>query len=1127
MKKILPGVNAFVLKFPALLKIKKNKSLLFIFFIVDIANVSAQLCPNLTVPANISICQGQCANLSASIDGGYSSNSYLVQSIPYTPYPYSGGTGVSVNTDDVWSGIINLPFCFNYFGNTYNSCILGSNGQLSFDLGNVFGYNNWITSSPLPSTADMPGNTICAVYRDIDPSVSGAMRYYLTGNAPCRALVVYWDDIALYNCNNPHSTFQLVLHEGTNYIDVFIQNSSGSCGWNSSRGITGIQNAAGTVAFCPPGRNMGGWTAINEGWRFIPNGAPNYTFNWTGPSGSLGSSPNITVCPTVNTTYTAYASMSTCFGPISYSATTTVYYNLNPTANFNFSVTPCDNTKTVSVVSTSSLNSNAPISNYSWTWGDSSPNSGSNATTHTYPTSGIYPITLVVTNTANCSNSITQTVSITQKPTSDFTVASVCSGITPTFVNLSSTPAGANSYTWNFGNNSPLNYSASPTYSYPISGNYSVTLFVTNTDGCSDVISKPLSIYGRAVPNFSVPSVCFNSQNHFTDLSITSLNPNTASITTWVWNFAGSGLGPANVQNPIYTYTNTTNLTLNTVYTPTLFITTANGCKDSISLPVTVYSLPTPNFTSDSVCLTKATTLMDVSNSNGNPFSNFAWDFNQDGIVDLNNLNLINTYVFPNFGNTPVTYTVYTNPIASLNCQSVITKTVWVHPLPINLITNTNTCIDTQPSKISGATSSIAIGSIANYAWDYGNGNISLTNTLAPTSFSYNAAGNYIVTLTLTSNAGCTTVSTKMIEVWEKPYANFHYTKTCLGKTTTLTAHPLPVSGVITTYNWDYNNSPFTIEATGPEVYTNFATAGTQTLNMVLTTNKGCKNTIAGNLYINYNPKPNFTAPKRAGCTDLYVNIKDSSAILTGPAKNDIWQWYFGNDQTAFLPNNNQNTIIYTNSSNTEVKSYDVKLILITDSGCVDSIKKENYITVYPKPKADFDWQGKSGDILIPQIDFTNTSIGYSKFAWYFNDGLNITDSIKDNPSYYYDTDLPRDFNVFLAVRSPYGCKDTISKYVDIGPEFTFYIPNAFTPNSDGNNDTFTGKGIGIKTYNMWIFDRWGEKIFHTDDLKNGWDGSVKGKEPDEKTDVYIWKVVVTDLTNKQHEYAGHVTLYK
>ena len=131
----------------------------------------------------------------------------------------------------------------------------------------------------------MPGNMICCPFRDIDPALSGNVYYQLLGTAPNRYMVVTWDSIPLFDnsgtgttCGGtPYSIFQCVLYETTNYIDVIIKNSYSCSAWNTGYGIIGIQNAAATIAYCPPGRNLGAWTATNEAWRFIPDSACGYT----------------------------------------------------------------------------------------------------------------------------------------------------------------------------------------------------------------------------------------------------------------------------------------------------------------------------------------------------------------------------------------------------------------------------------------------------------------------------------------------------------------------------------------------------------------------------------------------------------------------------------------------------------------------------------------------------------------------------------------------------------------------------------------------------------------------------------------------------------------------------------
>jgi gliding motility-associated-like protein len=83
-------------------------------------------------------------------------------------------------------------------------------------------------------------------------------------------------------------------------------------------------------------------------------------------------------------------------------------------------------------------------------------------------------------------------------------------------------------------------------------------------------------------------------------------------------------------------------------------------------------------------------------------------------------------------------------------------------------------------------------------------------------------------------------------------------------------------------------------------------------------------------------------------------------------------------------------------------------------------------------------------------------------------------------------------------------------------------------PNGDGNNDYFIGTGLGIVEYEMWIFDRWGNMIYYTDNIAKPWDGTVEGKSGEiVQIDTYVWRAVVKDVFNKTHKYIGHVNVIK
>ncbi|HEU4717852.1 MAG TPA: SprB repeat-containing protein, partial [Bacteroidia bacterium] len=437
------------------------------------AHAQASACPAVTTGTVAPVCSGQCVNLTATVQGTLQTNTYTVSGIPYSPYPYTGGNSVLINIDDTWSPVINMPFCFQFFGNTYNQIVIGSNAIVTFDVTQANGYCQWPINNAIPSNAN-PMNSIMAPWHDIDPSVGTPtsatdVNWQVFGSAPCREFVISWNDVAMFDCNNLIATSQLVLHESTNIIDIYIQNKPLCSTWNGGAAIEGIQDATGSTAFVVPGRNYPTqWTASNDGQRFMPAGTPNYTLQWTGPSGPVGTTATVNVCPTATTTYTCTVTNTSCSGPIVVSATETVTVGggitTSGTQSNSSSCTACNGSATVSITS-----GTGPFS-YSW-----SPTGGSAATA-----SGLCPgtYTCTISNTAGCNT--TQTFSITgpSNPTSIQSSTNVsCNGGCNGTGTITPSPAGAYTYAW-----SPTGGSAA-TASGLCAGTYTVT--ATNAGGCT------------------------------------------------------------------------------------------------------------------------------------------------------------------------------------------------------------------------------------------------------------------------------------------------------------------------------------------------------------------------------------------------------------------------------------------------------------------------------------------------------------------------------------------------------------------------------------------------------------------------------------------------------------------
>lgn len=262
-------------------------------------------------------------------------------------------------------------------------------------------------------------------------------------------------------------------------------------------------------------------------------------------------------------------------------------------------------------------------------------------------------------------------------------------------------------------------------------------------------------------------------------------------------------------------------------------------------------------------------------------------------------------------------------------------------------------------------------------------------------------------------------------------------------------------------------------------------------------------------------PEISFTADMRSGCKPLCVQFTNNSTVGSGNITS--WNWSFTNGSQSDATN----PVMCFN----EDGSCGVRVEAISNHGCKSAVVLDNYIEVHPDPVADFVLGPQPADILNPLIQFTDKSSGAVSWNWTFNDAGVDSYSTDRDPAYAYsDTG---NFCPVLKVTNEFGCISEKEDCLYINPEFAFYVPNAFSPNGDGYNETFTGKGTLVSQFEMLIFDRWGNLIFQTDNLDKPWDGSANSGSQPAQEDVYIYKMKVWDQNRKVHNYQGSVTLVK
>jgi Secretion system C-terminal sorting domain len=205
-------------------------------------------------------------------------SNYAVTSIPFQPF--SGSLAALSTSDDLYSGVINLPFNFDYYGVSYNQIVISTNGYIDFRTTNANLNSPWSFNQTIPNAGFPVKNSILGCYEDLYNNGNvGSLTYGSYGTAPYRKFVVYFNNQPHFSCTTATSSFQMILSETSNIIDVQILDRQICSTWNGGNAVIGLVNSDGTAAIAAPGRNTGNWIASQEAWRFYrPNYYTNYSY---------------------------------------------------------------------------------------------------------------------------------------------------------------------------------------------------------------------------------------------------------------------------------------------------------------------------------------------------------------------------------------------------------------------------------------------------------------------------------------------------------------------------------------------------------------------------------------------------------------------------------------------------------------------------------------------------------------------------------------------------------------------------------------------------------------------------------------------------------------------------------
>jgi gliding motility-associated-like protein len=208
-----------------------------------------------------------------------------------------------------------------------------------------------------------------------------------------------------------------------------------------------------------------------------------------------------------------------------------------------------------------------------------------------------------------------------------------------------------------------------------------------------------------------------------------------------------------------------------------------------------------------------------------------------------------------------------------------------------------------------------------------------------------------------------------------------------------------------------------------------------------------------------------------------------------------------------------------------------VSLTVVSAIGCVYTAAYENYISVFDNPIAGFTATPQPTRAPDTEIEFYNTSFGnIVEYFWVFDEDYELGTSTEQNPIFEFPIGVGGLYPVTLTVTDVNGCTDMATRIIDIDDFFNFYIPNSFTPNQDGVNDVFFAQGTDINParFNIQVFNRWGEKVFESEDMTEVWNGNHQVGGYYVEDGVYIWKCVFWSLTTpERYEMMGNVTVIR
>ncbi|MBL4753560.1 MAG: gliding motility-associated C-terminal domain-containing protein, partial [Flavobacteriales bacterium] len=549
-------------------------------------------------------------------------------------------------------------------------------------------------------------------------------------------------------------------------------------------------------------------------------------------------------------------------------------------------------------------------------------------------------------------------------------------------------------------------------------------------------------------------------------------------------------------------------------------LTTINdkGCVDVLVQPVYVYLEPEPTVLFNAPCEKTAMTFDDGTQLDSGFVVSWDWD-----IAGLATDSVSSTsFTFDTSGFYDITLSVVTDH----GCDGITTQTIFIKPIP-----SSEAGLDTSicPGEMITIGGSLTSGYA--YDWDPSTG-LNSPLVASPTLVLSNDSNVWVMhTYTVTTSLnGCSSSDTVDIGVFPSINPTLPVQEEQCWPNNRFFFEAAGVFSPNAVLTWDFGDG--NVLVAGDTISHHYDTLGNsdtvRSYTVTLTVeDNGCMEVTSVDVQVFLVPVATFSIEALVGCQPFSV---DFVAVSSNPAIDDsqlTFAWNFDDTASGAL---NLDTGQVSNHTYNIDGDYQPTLT-ITLGGCskFEQMTQSLTVSVLPMPKAGLQIDPPVASVYDPVVNIIDMSQGADSCWLMVENGtwMDVCGYVQN----YYDPNASFDDTVThyitQAVKNSFGCVDTFRVSIDVLPAYIFFAPNSFTPNGDGINDLFFGRGFGIKDFEMLIYNRWGDLIWFTKDRFEGWDGIANVGEREAQQGIYVYLVNIVDIYDVPHEVVGKVVIIR